>query len=116
MTAQRQKALLFKVSLAHRPRDLNRSEFSAFLTLVRNCNRDLGGSQVVGLGGTISYTYSVRVAGVGHSVWLMFPLVNSEMRRQSRSGPRGEIGLHSALPLFPEVLDSVHTGPAGNSS
>lgn len=117
MTAQRQKALLFQVSLAHRPRDLNWSEFSTFLTLIRNCKiRDLGGSKVVGLGGTILYTFSACVAGAGHSVWLMFPLVNSEMRKQSRSGQRGEIGLHSALPLFPEVLDSVHTGPAGNSS
>lgn len=119
MTAQRQKTLLFKVSLVHRPRDLNWSEFSTLLTLIRNHKiRDLGGSKVVGLGGTILYTFSVCVVGggAGHSVWLMFPLVNSEMREQSRSGQHGEIRLHFALPLFPEVLDSVHTGPAGNSS
>ena len=79
MTAQRQKTLLFKVSLVHRPRDLNWSEFSAFLTLIRNHKiRDLGESKVVGLGGTILCTFSVCVGGAGHSVWLMFPLVSSD--------------------------------------
>ena len=101
MTAQRQKTLLFKVSLVHRPRDLNWSEFSAFLTLIRNHKiRDLGGSKVVGLGGTILCTFSVCVGRAGHSVWLIFPLVSSEMREQSRSGQHGEIRLHFSFPLF----------------